>query len=137
LILLTIRSTSKANVILNNLVRAITLHTGCGIESESIVGNTLRTYQFATVGGIYLILLAARNSSIASIIHNNLFLVITLDTGRGIVSESIECITLRTNQCTGSSGVTNLILLTIKSTSKANVTQNNLVRGITLDTYQG
>jgi hypothetical protein len=76
-----------------------------------------------------LILLTIWNRSIASVIENNLGRVITLDAVLGIISESIYCIALRTNQCAG--GGTHLILLTILNTRKTSVIQNSLVRGIT------
>jgi hypothetical protein len=74
-------------------------------------------------------LLAVFNSRIASVIHNNLARRVTLGTARGSRIKPIVGITLRTSQCTG--GRTHFILLTILDTSKANVSQNGLVRGIT------
>jgi len=94
---LTILNTSIANVTQNSLVRGITLDTGGGSLHESIVGVTQCTNQYAGSVGTHLILLTILNISKANIIQNRLGRGITLDTGRGIVSESIGSNTQRTN----------------------------------------
>jgi hypothetical protein len=58
-----------------------------------------------------------------------------LGLGFGSVSESIDCITQRTNQCASIGGI--YLILTVWRYNIAGVIQNRYVQGSTLDTVCG